>query len=84
MNGCPCFRVTFKEDKMRVDFQQVQTITEVDNPYKGEYSIRPKMDEQILPTRGRVLFEDVVVQAIPIIRTSNPSVGTTVYIANEV
>lgn len=84
MNGCPCFRVTFKEDKMRVDFQQVQTITEVNNPYNGEYSIRPKMDEQILPTRGRVLFEDVVVQAVPIIRTSNSSGGTTVYIANEV
>ena len=80
MNGCPGFRVTFKEDKMRVDFQQVQTITEVNNPYNGEYSIRPKMDEQILPTKGRVLFEDVIVQAIPIIYTSNPSGGTTVYI----
>lgn len=84
MNSCPGFRVIFKEDKMRVGFQQVQTITEVNNPYNGEYSIRPKMDEQILPTKGRVLFEDVVVQAVPVIRTSNTSGGTTIYIANEV
>lgn len=96
MNSCPSFRVVFKEeadffcakiisdDRTQVEFKQVQTITKVDNPYNGEYSIRPKMSAQVLPTKGCVLYEDVVVQAVPVFRTSNTSGGTTIYIANEV
>ena len=76
--------VIFNEDKMHVGFQQVQTITEPSNPYDGQYSIRPKINEQILPTKDRLLSENVVVQAIPVIRTSNTSGGITIYIANEV
>ena len=48
--------------------------------YDGEYTVTPKADEeQILPTQGKLLTEDVVIQAIPYAEVSNGS-GTAVYI----
>ena len=69
-----------------VGFEQVQTITEYvgGELYEGEYEVTPQFDEQTLPTKEKVMRDDVTVKAIPISRVSNTSGGTTVYIALEV
>lgn len=65
-----------------VDFGQIQAVTETigGDPYKGEYVVTPKVDAQTLPTKKKVLFEDVTVKAIPYAEVSNNSGGTTVNI----
>lgn len=67
-------------------FEEVQTVTvnvggEV---YDGTYSITPKTSEQTLHTTGKVMLDDVTVNAIPYFDVSNVYGGRTVYIANEV
>lgn len=48
--------------------------------YDGVYEVTPLADfEIILPTQGKILDEDVVVNKIPYYETSNES-GITVYI----
>ena len=70
----------------KADFGQVQVVTEYigGKPYEGDYAVTPKVEEQTLPTKEKVMAEDLTIKAIPIFRTSNTSGGTTVYIAKEV
>ena len=49
-------------------------------PYKGEYTVKPKFDTQTLATKDKLLREDVTVEAIEVARVSNPAGGTTIYI----
>lgn len=52
--------------------------------YDGEYTIVPKANrEQILPTNGKRMTDDVSVTKIPYYQASNVS-GDTVYIGMEV
>ena len=48
--------------------------------YTGTYTIIPNFDEQNLDTSGKLMIDDVSVQAIPVSYTSNLSGGNTVYI----
>ena len=48
-------------------------------PYRGDYIITPKVDEQIMATRQKVMFDDVTIKAIPYYETANVY-GTTIYI----
>lgn len=50
-------------------------------PYEGEYEVTPKVTEQTLPTKDKVLVDDIMVKGIEIHRVKNSSGGTTVYIA---
>ena len=53
-------------------------------PYDGPYEVIPKADEaQILPTKQRILAEDMTVLAVPYYEADN-QIGTTIYIASEV
>lgn len=53
-------------------------------PYTGDYTVTPKAHAQtVLPTKRKVMSEDVTVLEIPYWETSNPN-GKTVYIAEEV
>lgn len=69
-----------------VDFGDVQTITKYvgGTPYEGEYTIVPKVSEQTMPTKEKVMIDDVLVKAIPFFNVSNTSGGSTVYIGKEV
>lgn len=58
--------------------------TEHNDPYSGSYSVTPSMEAKTLNTKGKLMTDDVTVQAVPVFRVSNNSGGTTVYIANEV
>ena len=89
------FKVSFSTDqhKMQVQFDggngfipafgEVQTVNTVGKLYKGDYAVTPKVDEQVMPTKGKYMIDDVTVNPIPIFEVSNSSGGTTVYIAKE-
>ena len=49
-------------------------------PYKGEYTVKPKFDTQTLATKDKLLREDVTVEAIEVARVSNPAGGKTIFI----
>lgn len=48
--------------------------------YDGNYEVVPKIQEQKLPTKNKLLTEDMVVKSIPVIKVSNASGGNTVII----
>lgn len=52
--------------------------------YKGDYTITPKVGAQQMPTKGKIMADDVTIKAIPIFDVSNQSGGSTVYIAKEI
>ena len=53
-------------------------------PYEGEYEVTPKAFEPVvLPTKNKLLADDVTVTKVPYYEVSNET-GTTVYIASEV
>lgn len=50
------------------------------DPYPGPYSVIPSLDGVILLTEGYRMTEDVTVQRIPVVATSNIYGGKTVVI----
>lgn len=87
-------RFNVKQNKINIAVGERKTINMAVSPaviviaptdvYGGAYDVTPAMEAQTLATKDKYLREDVQVHAIPVIRVSNPSGGTTVYIANEV
>lgn len=86
--GCKTFKVRFDQESMsfNVNFGQIQRLTEYvgGDPYEGEYAVTPKVDAQTMPTRDKVMMDDVTVKAIPYYEVSNNAGGDTVYIGSEV
>ena len=82
------FDVKIKEANQSFDarFKGIQPVTEYigGEPYIGEYTIIPKVEAQTMPTKGKVMSDDVTVKKIPYFDVSNNSGGSTVYIGNEV
>lgn len=64
------------------NFGQIQQVTEyVDrDPYEGNYSIVPKVSEQTMFTKDKVMLDNVTVEAIPYAEVTNNSNGYTVTI----
>lgn len=48
--------------------------------YEGSYEIQPKQNEQIMPTKGRMMQKDMKIQEIPYEEVSNNTGGKTVTI----
>lgn len=65
-------------------FSEVQTVNVGGDPYEGDYVVTPKVDQQIMSTKGKVMVQDVTIKQIPFFKTSNTSGGSTVYIAKEI
>lgn len=65
---------------------EVQKVTEYvgGEKYEGSYDITPKVEAQTLPTKEKVLLDDMRIRAIPFFSVSNTSGGSTVYIAKEI
>ena len=82
-------RVTFRENnsKFKVKFVQTQCtfrpkfgeiITIRDNDvYTGDYNVIPRVYEQILETKNKIMEEDVTVEVIPLSTVLNLSNGYT-------
>ena len=79
--------VQFIENDKRFDvsFANYQKVTEYvgGEIYTGDYSVTPKVAEQKMPTKAKIMVEDVTVLAIPYYVTGNTTGGDTVYIAKE-
>ena len=52
------------------------------NPYEGEYTITPSIQEQEMLTQNKIMNKNVTIQAIPYYETSNMS-GKTVIIGGN-
>lgn len=52
--------------------------------YQGVYDVTPKVVEQRMETKDKVMRYDVTIKSIPFFNVSNTSGGSTVYIGNEV
>lgn len=48
--------------------------------YEGDYIVVPKVTEQVLPTKEKVMKSDLTVKQIPTYEVSNESGGNTFYI----
>ena len=81
------FNPVFQSDSSEMDlnFGEVQQIIvpgEEIPLYEGTYRVDPSFKQQSLPTRNKILLDDVAVSAIRVERVGN-SYGTTVYIGTK-
>ncbi len=67
---------TFVTDGECGVYQQVHSV----DGYDGTYEVTPKFENQTLPTRAKLMRDNVTVDAINVSRVSNPAGGNTVYI----
>lgn len=67
---------------MGAKFGQLQRVTEYvgGEAYNGEYTVTPRVEAQTLPTKEKVMLEDVTIRAIPYAEVTNNSNGKTVTI----
>lgn len=67
------------------NFGEVQTVTQYvgGGVYEGDYEVIPRTVEQTMPTKEKVMLDDVTVKAIPTYEVSNGAGGQTFYIAKE-
>ncbi len=61
------------------DFGEV-ILVKTDEEYEGDYNITPRVYQQILNTKDKLMLEDVTVEIIPLAKTINLSNGYTVTI----
>ena len=64
--------------------EQINVSQLVGEKYEGDYVVTPKLTAQKLPTKNKVLLEDMSIKEIPIYRVTNQTGGTTIYIAKEI
>lgn len=58
-------------------------IVERQNLYTGEYTVTPDITPVVLPTRDKLMAEDVTVRKIPLWEIGNPQGGKTILIGGE-
>lgn len=80
---------TAKFEELESDFSAslneniVIQVTNEYEMYEGNYNVTPTIDSQTLPTKKKVMADDLNIKGIPVFETENLSGGTTVYIAKE-
>ena len=70
--------------EQQIKFGNSHTIIIGGDPYEGEYTVNPDFIGKILRTNGKMMRDDVTVNAIEVQRVSNPSGGRTIYIGGEI
>lgn len=79
--------VLFDNDSMEIkaDFGEITRVKEYvgGEVYEGAYEVTPTVDGMTLPTKERVLTDDIQILEIPFFKVANTSGGSTVYIAKE-
>ena len=84
--------VYFEEDNSNIDVHFIQTectfntdfgeviLVKTDDVYTGDYDVTPRVYEQTLETRDKVMVDDVTIRVIPLTKVINLSNGYTVTI----
>lgn len=76
------FKFSETSERLDLKFGEITTVTEYvgGTPYEGEYEVTPKLVEQTLLTKNKLMREDMVIKTIPITTVGNNSGGNTVII----
>ena len=79
-------KLTVRGSTLSVNMGEIHNVTEYigGEEYKGAYEVTPKVEGQTMPTKDKVLIDDMTIKAIPFYKVSNTSGGNTVFIGNEV
>lgn len=64
------------ECSFRVKFEEV-ILVRTDEIYNGDYNVTPRVYEQVLPTKDKLMLDDVTVEVIPMMKVINVSNGYT-------
>ena len=67
------------ECHFNIDFGEV-VFVKTDDVYDGDYDVIPRVYQQILPTKDKLMLDDVTVEVIPLAKVINQSNGYTVTI----
>ena len=94
--GCDSLElpIEFQQKSEHMSVQLAELPTEIDatvenlyivkvpggDPYEGDYTVVPQIEQQILPTQYKVMERNLTVLGIPYAEVSNPSGGKTVTI----
>ena len=83
-----CFTTNFADmnESFGVSFENLTFIHEKPDfdYYSGSYKVTPKVSEQVLETKQKIMESDLVVKEIPYFDTSNTAGGTTIYIGDSI
>ena len=77
------FKIKISESiqDFKTSFGELQLVkVYVGDPYDGTYEVTPKIIGQVLPTKEKILHQDLLINAIPYAETTNTSNGITVTI----
>ncbi len=74
-------RANFIQTKclFETDFGEV-VLVKTDDIYTGDYDVIPRVYQQILPTKDKVMVDDVTIEIIPLAKVTNHSNGYTAVI----
>lgn len=67
------------ECTFNTDFGEV-ILVKTDEVYEGDYNVIPRVYQQVLETKDKLMLDDVTVEIIPLSRVINLSNGYTVTI----
>ena len=67
------------ECTFNTDFGEI-FLVKTEDVYEGDYNVIPRVYQQILDTKDKVMLDDVTVEIIPLAKTINLSNGYTVTI----
>lgn len=75
-------KFTDNSEHFKANFGEFVTITKYvgGEAFEGDYTVIPKISPQIMPTKEKVMINDVTIKAIPYYETSNLSNGKTIII----
>lgn len=85
-------KVSFDEIDSALEMRFIQTectfktnfgeviLVKTDDVYEGDYNVTPRVYQQVLETKDKVMLDDITVEVIPLSKVINPSNGYTVTI----
>lgn len=85
-------KVSFDEIDSALDIKFIQThctfkadfgevvLVKTDDTYDGDYNVIPRVYQQVLETKDKLMTDNVTVEVIPLSKVINPSNGYTVTI----
>lgn len=79
LNSTLCVKFIQTQCSFKADFGEV-VLVKTDDVYTGDYNVVPRVYQQILPTKDKVMTNDVTVEIIPLAKVTNHSNGYTAII----